>query len=524
MVDAVTTALRRESLSLSGRWAFALDPFRLGKYLWLQDAEWISLPGSTDEAGKGYETTTKNLVSLTRTHAYVGPAYYKRSFTIPESWRGKRVVLYLERPHWETRVWLNQNYIGGRNSLSAPHQYELGRLEPGTHEVVLRIDNTVKLPVGDATDTQIDDYNLAHSVTDHTQTNWNGVIGRLELQATDLVWVDDVQVYPDIARKVARLTVVLGNASGIPVEGKLTVEAASTNTNTVHRGSPMSAPFSAPPSAETSRHSFELEYPLGDDMLLWDEFSPSLYTLNVGLSAHKDERSFKDQTTVTFGMRDFTKRGTQFMLNGKPVFLRGTLECCIFPLTGYPPTDVKPWRRIMDIVKAHGLNHLRFHSWCPPEAAFTAADEAGVMMQVEGPFWAEFGSNSEIDAFAYAEGDRILQTYGNHPSFCFLAVSNEPSGEHKEAFLAQILEHWRGRDPRRLYTSGAGWPIIPENDYHCAIAPRSYAWGDGLRARFNAQPLTTKVDYRDFVDQYGRPSGLARDRRVDGLPKFWAVG
>ena len=369
----------------------------------------------------------------------------------------------------------------------------------------MRIDNTVKLPVGDATDTQIGDYSLAHSVTDHTQTNWNGVVGRLELQTTDLVWVDDVQVYPDVARKVARLSAILGNASGSPVEGELTVEAASANTDRVHRCSPLSAPFSAPPLTGASRHRFELEYPLGDDMLAWGEFSPALYTLNVSLKARGDGRSFSDQTTVTFGMRDFARRGAQFVLNGKPVFLRGTLECCIFPLTGYPPTDVKPWRRIMDIIEAHGLNHLRFHSWCPPEAAFTAADEAGVMMQVEGPFWAEFGSNSELDAFAYAEGDRILQTYGNHPSFCLLALSNEPSGEHKEAFLAQILAHWRERDPRRLYTSGAGWPIIPENDYHCAIAPRSYAWGDGLEARFNAQPLSTRVDYRDFINQYDVP-------------------
>ena len=68
----------------------------------------------------------------------------------------------------------------------------------------------------------------------------------------------------------------------------------------------------------------------------------------------------------------FAARGTQFTLNDRPVFLRGTLECSVWPLTGYPPTDVPAWQRIYRIMKAHGLNHIRFHSWCPPEAALEA--------------------------------------------------------------------------------------------------------------------------------------------------------
>ena len=384
--------------------------------------------------------------------------------------------------------------------MSTPHRYELGRLEPGTHECTLRIDNTVKIGVGDA-NAQGGTYNLAHSITEHTQTNWNGVVGRLELQATDPVWVDDVQVYPNLAHKSARLVVTLGNVSGASAKGHLTFEASSTNADAAHSSPPVTVPFEA---GET-RHSVELEYPLGDDVLPWSEFSPALYTLRVTLRARGEDTHFHDEHGVSFGMRDFAERGTQFTLNDQPVFLRGTLECCIFPRTGYPPTEGEAWQRIMSVAKAHGLNHLRFHSWCPPEAAFAAADAAGMFLQVEGPFWAEFGSDSQVDAFAYTEGDHILKTYGNHPSFCLMAVSNEPSGERKEVFFAEILKHWREQDPRRLYTAGAGWPIIPENDYHCTPLPRSYQWGEGLEGRFNAVPFSTEVDYQDFVDQYDVP-------------------
>ena len=88
---------------------------------------------------------------------------------------------------------------------------------------------------------------------------------------------------------------------------------------------------------------------------------------------------------MRFGLREFAAKGTQFTLNGRPIFLRGTLECSVWPLTGYPPTDVPAWQRIYKIMKSYGLNHIRFHSWCPPEAAFAAADLEGILIQVEGP-------------------------------------------------------------------------------------------------------------------------------------------
>ncbi len=190
------------------------------------------------------------------------------------------------------------------------------------------------------------------------------------------------------------------------------------------------------------------------------------------------------------------------MVNGRKIFFRGTLECAIFPKTGHPPTDVDSWRRIVRIAKAHGLNTIRFHSWCPPEAAFAAADEVGFYYQVEVASWANgstrLGDGQPIDEWLYRETGRILKAYGNHPSFVLLPYGNEPAGRDAE-FLGRWVEHWKAQDPRRLYTSASGWPQIPENQFHVTPDPRIQAWGAGLTSRINARPPETRTDYRDYV-------------------------
>jgi len=513
----------RRTISLSGQWLFRLDRDDVGereKWYDSELADLIRLPGSTAENGYGDDVSvhtewTGSIIDrswfteakyekyrqpdsvkipfwLTPLKHYVGPAWYQRQVDIPQDWRGKRIVLFLERCHWETKVWVDGTPAGMQDSLCTAQRHDLtDLLTPGRHVVTVRVDNSIKYDVGVN----------AHSVSDHTQTNWNGLIGRIELQATDKIWISDVQVYPDIRSKSAKLHISISNNLGRPANGTLTLRAESRNAKQKHVPSQKSIEFTASPS-ETA---VEVDYAMGDDALLWDEFSPALYELTISLKVSADNNIFRDEKAVTFGMRKFGTKGTQFTMNGKPTFLRGTLECCIFPLTGYPPMDVEAWLRILRIAKAHGLNHLRFHSWCPPEAAFEAADRMGFLFQVECAAWARIGDGKPIDKFIYAEGDRILKDYGNHPSFCMLAYGNEPGGPNQKKFLGDLINCWKAKDPRRLYTSAAGWPIIPENQYHSTPAPRGHQWGAGLRSRFNASPPETSSDYRDLIEDYDVP-------------------
>ena len=199
------------------------------------------------------------------------------------------------------------------------------------------------------------------------------------------------------------------------------------------------------------------------------------------------------------------KKDGRLAINGVPIFLRGTLECCIFPLTGYPPTDIDAWRRIVKICKAHGLNHIRFHSWCPPEAAFIAADEAGIYYQVESSAWAsnggaEIGSGMPLDAWIDVETARMIREYGNHPSFLMMAYGNEPGGPNYKNWLQEWVARWKAKDARRFWTTAAGWPLMPGSDYHNMPEPRIQGWGQGMRSIINAEAPRTDFDWSDHVN------------------------
>jgi beta-galactosidase len=462
---ATLPARQTASLSLAGQWRFALD--RAGQGLaeaWYSRslAGRILLPGALQSQGFGDDisATTEWTGALHdplwaqraeyRAYArpghvatpfqlqpdkhYVGAAWYQRTIDIPAAWRGRRVALMLERPHWETRVWLDGTAFGSNNSLGTPHVYELGIPAPGTHTLTIRIDNRLVVDVG----------SNAHSVTDYTQGNWNGIVGEIALNSTSAVFLDDVQVFPNVTNHSAKVRVQIGNASGRAGAGHLVLNDRDV-----------------PVSWDEKGGAAEVELALGDQARTWDEFSPALTRLALHLTGDEAD----DRREVVFGLREIAVEGTQFALNGHKIYLRGTHEGCTFPLTGYPPTDVESWRRIIRIAQAHGLNHMRFHSWCPPEAAFVAADELGFYLQPECSIWARDGTRIDpgnaTEAWLYKESSRMLRAYGNHPSFLLLTHGNEPEGHWVES-LTRWVAHMRETDPRRLYGAASGAPLRHE--------------------------------------------------------------
>jgi len=499
-----------DALSLDGTWRFQLDRADAGiaeNWAAKKLSGRLQLPGSLPEQGIGDDVTTNTVWTgrivdksfftapefapyrqpgnvklpfwLTPEKYYAGVAWFQRTVTIPLDWKNKRVVLTLERPHWQTQVWLDGKNFGTNDSLGTPHEYDFGRLAPGKHTLTIRVDNRRIVDIGEN----------SHSISDHTQGNWNGIVGDLSLRATPTVWIEDLQVYPHVATHSATVTGTIGNVSGANgeagmlfyVDGKLAQSVVADWT--------------------TNGGTFTGEIPLGDAAPLWDEFHPAVRHLTAKLG---------DATrNTTFGLREISTLGTQFVVNGRKTFFRGTLECCVFPLTGHPPTDVAAWKRIIAIAKAHGLNLIRFHSWCPPAAAFQAADELGFYFQVEAGSWANgsttIGDGKPVDAWVYDETERILQTYGNHPSFVLMAYGNEPGGKNYGKFLTDYVAHFKQRDARRLWTSASGWPQLPANQFDVTPNPRIQKWGAGLKSRINAQPPETVTDYGDYIGRRDVP-------------------
>jgi hypothetical protein len=514
----------RESMSLSGEWKFAIDSLDKG----ISD-EWynkeltdkVRLPGSMAENGKGNEVTlntpwTGDIIDksyftdakyakyrqpgnikipfwLKPVKYYKGPAWYQKEFQLPEGWSGKRVVLFLERPHWESTVFVNGKKAGTENSLAVPHQFDItDLLTSGKNSISIRIDNRTIIPVG----------NNSHSISDHTQGDWNGIAGAIELKATSKTFISNVDIYPDVTAKTAKVLVRIVNKNGDEFNGKIKLQAEPLKA-----GGKKLKSVTVDVVLTSQNGLFNVEYPVGKNIEEWSEYTPSLYRLSVSLAEKK--KGIIDKMEETFGMRVFRANGTRFEINGKPVFLRGTTECCVFPLTGYPPSDTASWGRILRICKEYGLNHMRFHSYCPPEAAFEMADRLGIYFHIECSSWANqgtsIGDGKSVDKFIYEEGDKIISEYGNHPSFCMMAYGNEPAGKNQKEYLGKLLTYWKDKDSRRVYTSAAGWPAIDENDYNLLPGPRIQQWGDGLKSIINAQAPQTMYDFRGFLSKFKIP-------------------
>ncbi len=485
--SAAQCALVAPSISLSGEWRFDLDPKNVGiteRWFAKDLSDTVKLPGSTDTNRKGVlNTRPPDLSHPARVHEYTGVAWYQRDITITEDWplNGRdRVELLLERCHWETRVWIDDKPCGMRDSLCVPHVYDLGALKPGKHRLTIRVDNSIKYNVG----------GWAHSITEETQTNWNGIVGRIELRARPSYRMDNVQVYPNTAEKTVRVRAFVAGEPPIR-NGK--VVPCVLSYQIYEPGGKESGLWDVVDDRITDltgKKPIEFTVPMPKGIRSWDEFSPNLYTVAVNIHPVDATMLGSDVLRTTFGMRDLRVQDKRLVMNGRKIFLRGTLECCIFPLTGYPPTDVDSWLRILRICKSYGLNHMRFHSWCPPEAAFEAADREGVLLQVELPQWVgNVGQEPPRDEFIREEMLRILDTYGNHPSFGMLCMGNELAGD--ASFLQKLVVEGKAFDPRHLYTPSTAWSLGANDDYDVGL-PRGLH-GPTTDADFADQDAASKV-------------------------------
>jgi hypothetical protein len=418
----------RERLSLEGTWQFHLQDSAF--------KETVNLPGTLEENKKGHYVTRPTTNFLNQTYKYEGAAWYKKEIVIPASFTNKQVTLFLERTK-ATHVWIDDTLVGHSELLSAPQVYALpGKLLPGKHTITIQVDNTPALfPVGGS-----------HALSEHTQTNWNGIIGNIYLEAVTPVNINRIKVTPHIKNKMAQVQVSIVNNKTTSEKIQIELQAATWNTPVKQKVPPRSFPVAIKPGDTI----LTFQYPLGKQALLWSEYTPALYQLTVNLYSNHHKQ---DNQTISFGLREFSSRGTRFRINEVITFLRGKNESCVFPLTGHPPMDTASWRKRFRIAKQYGINHYRFHSWTPPAAAFEAADVEGIYIQTELPDWAELTSkDSARVSFQLTEGKAILDAYGNHPSFVMLSLGNELTGD--KTVLDKLVTDLRAHDGRQLYAHG----------------------------------------------------------------------
>lgn len=466
-----------QPISLHGAWRFKLDEKNVGiheKWYAQTLGHTIMLPGTLQAQGFGCKISAdtpfvdglhdrlwflreeyKEFTEQDHTRVpflsqpvrhYMGAAWYQTDIDIPADWENKRVELRLERTRWQTSVWVDDMYFGDYDSLCAEHTYDLGLLKQGKHVLSIRVDNSMIYPYRPD----------AHTVSDSVGSTWNGIAGSIELIPKSLVCFDEISVYPDYRAKSAAVKIQVKNLSGNRQACSIRIKK-TVNLNCSDRNKYPTASDDMTFKAVIDDAGGSLEYTLqlGENASLWDEFNPALHQLEIALSL-EPEGEIVDEKSITFGLRNIAAKGRNFVLNGKNISFRGTHDAGCFPLTGYPATDVDEWRRILSICKNWGLNHVRYHSWCPPEAAFVAADELGMYLQVECGMWNYFVPGGIIEQQLHVETDRILKAYGNHPSFLLLSSGNEPHGNYKPCVRSWVAKY-RNLDNRRLYCAQSGW-------------------------------------------------------------------
>ncbi len=415
MLISCNTQSPRESIDLSGDWRFELDSTAVGvEQRWYQRelADLVSLPGTTDTNQKGeLNETCDETRYLSRIYHYSGKAWYQREIQIPSSWQDGVVELYVERTKPST-LWIDQHIVGECRSLNTPHLYDItDYVKDGeSHTITIQVDNG-------ASSLHKAVFN-SHNATEHTQTNWNGMVGKIELRSKSSRNIGSVTLTPNVSDKTLDVKLSIKGERSQQKGYSIALQCISSSDD----------------KSKVERREYELHsdtlnisYPMGDSPLLWSEFAPNLYECHIELI--EDGRVI-DVVSENFGMREFVAKGLHLYNNGARVSLRGKHDGAVFPTTGYAPMNRDEWRRYLTICKEYGMNHVRFHSWTPPIACVEMADSLGLYLQIELPFWGGlYKFDAPLKRYLKQEAASITQRYANHPSVVLFSLGNELNGD-----------------------------------------------------------------------------------------------
>ncbi|UNY97876.1 hypothetical protein MQE36_12365 [Zhouia spongiae] len=467
VLNLVFVHAQENVLDLSGEWQVTLSKNRpeIANTTDYKREGIIKLPSSLARQGYGLKTTGSDFGVLTPTYKYLGVAVFERTIDIPEEWEHKQIQIFLERVLWQSKIFIDDVELSTQDALGTPHIHKLGVLTPGKHRLKIAVNNDMIHNIGDK----------GHAYGAYTQSIWNGIVGRMELTAHDPTFISKIRTFPMLDSD--QLGVELDITAAKKEKGKLTLDIRELGSEKVVKSVEVSYKL------EEGTQQKNVLIDLNGVLKKWNEFDPSVYILTADLNTRK----YNDVKETEFGYLKISHNGTNVLINDTPVFLRGNLDCVHFPQTGYPSAKVEDWVRIFKIYKDYGLNHARFHSWCPPEAAFKAANRVGIYLQAEASIWIDWwmsvdntergrpemntkgfpqglGKDPERDQFVVEEMNRVVDYYGNHPSFTMFCIGNE-LGNSDFDVMKKWVKDLKEKDSRRLYSVSTARKITEADDY-----------------------------------------------------------
>lgn len=489
---------------LNGKWHVVLEDGTTGQ---------MDLPGTLDENGIGHRDVGANqwhpdavlgnaageidkdapiATRFTRRHTYEGEARISRKITVPDYGTDRLFVLAERARALRLLVDGEVCAVFRQGTLSTPYIFELTGAAPGEHEFTFLSDNSYPgMPKAAIC--------YSSAATDETQTNWNGILGECSMYTRPQNFIDSVRAYPRAVKKEEKnkaggyvLDVCVELAPGakkvykdakiiLQSEALAAGELEDTQTLTEIISCSGEGLTEAGTDKEENPKTMEIwfrDLPLRENVKLWDEDEGNLYemavTLDNGISA-EDKGGSTAECRIRFGIRSFGDNGSgRLALNGRAIFLRGEANCAEYPETGHPPMTIPEWKEMLLKYRSYGINFVRFHSHCEPEAAFAAADELGMLLQPELSHWDPKDAFGTEESYRYyrAELVDLLKTYANHPSFVMLTLGNELQAQDEgRERMRELVRTAKRMDPTRLYANGSNAfygeeGCDPESDFY----------------------------------------------------------
>lgn len=489
---------------LNGKWHVVLEDGTTGQ---------MDLPGTLDENGIGHRDVGANqwhpdavlgnaageidkdapiATRFTRRHTYEGEARISRKITVPDYGTDRLFVLAERARALRLLVDGEACAVFRQGTLSTPYIFELTGAAPGEHEFTFLSDNSYPgMPKAAIC--------YSSAATDETQTNWNGILGECSMYTRPQNFIDSLRVYPRAVKKEEKnkaggyvLDVCVELAPGakkVYKDAKIILQSEALAAGELEDTQTLTEIISysgeglaeAGTDKEENPKTMEIwfrDLPLRENVKLWDEDEGNLYemavTLDNGMSA-EDKGGSTAECRTRFGIRSFGDNGSgRLALNGRAIFLRGEANCAEYPETGHPPMTIPEWKEMLLKYRSYGINFVRFHSHCEPEAAFAAADELGMLLQPELSHWDPKDAFGTEESYRYyrAELVDLLKTYANHPSFVMLTLGNELQAQDEgRGRMRELVRTAKRMDPTRLYANGSNAfygeeGCDPESDFY----------------------------------------------------------
>ena len=550
---------------LDGSWHVELEDGTTGQ---------MDLPGTLDENGIGHRDVGANqwhpdaalgnaeeeidkdapiATRFTRRHTYEGKARISRRIKIPE-YGMERLFVRVERAR-ALRLFVDgaESCIFRQGTLSTPYIFELTGVTPGEHEFTFLSDNSYPGMPKTA-------ICYSSAATDETQTNWNGILGECSMYTRPQNFIDSLRVYPRAVKKeeknkadsyVIDVCVELApGAKEILIDAKMVLQSETLAAGNLENTQKLTEIFGCAgenlmetgAEAQENQKTVEIWFrnlPLRENVKLWDEAEGNLYEmaaiLDSGMAAEYGD-DIVDECQIRFGIRSFGDNGSgRLALNGRTIFLRGEANCAEYPETGHPPMTIPEWKEMLLKYRSYGINCVRFHSHCEPEAAFAAADELGMLLQPELSHWDPKNAFGTEESYRYyrAELVDLLKTYANHPSFVMLTLGNElqTQGEGRER-MRELVRTAKRLDPTRLYADGSNAfygeeGCDPENDFYtsqCCKDAVIRGTFSGMRGYLNENYPSADQTYDEAMTEirkeYQKPVFSFEVGQFEVLPDF----